>query len=110
VGSGGYDYDLYDGRPPRVRDSDTSGAAADSVVRNITELHREILALFDRATDGLTCDEVEVALQGRHQTISARVRELVLKGLIYDSQTRRQTRSGRRARVYRRQGGQQTLF
>lgn len=36
----------------------------------------------------------------RHQTASARVRELVLAGLIEDTGKRRKTRSGRGARVY----------
>jgi hypothetical protein len=49
---------------------------------------------------GATCDEVEQALEGRHQTISARIRELVLMHFIIDSKVRRLTRSGRLARVY----------
>lgn len=53
-----------------------------------------------RESGGATCDEVEVALGLRHQTASARLRELVLKGAIKDSGARRLTRSKRKAAVY----------
>ena len=49
---------------------------------------------------GATCDEIEEALDMRHQTASPRVRELVLMGAIEDSGHRRRTRSGSTARVY----------
>ena len=42
---------------------------------------------------GRTCDEVEAILRRPHQTVSARVRELVVAGRIYDCGERRATRS-----------------
>ena len=93
------EYILYDGRPPRV-DEDTSGAAADSIRPILNHLQEAVLDVLRDAPGGMTCDSVEAALSGRHQTISARVRELVLLGEIEDSGERRKTRSGRTARVY----------
>jgi len=49
---------------------------------------------------GATDDEIEVALGMRHQTASARRRDLVLSGLAKDSGKRRKTRSGRSATVW----------
>lgn len=52
------------------------------------------------AEDGATCDEVEVVLGLRHQTASARIRDLVIAKRIFDTGRRRLTRSGRKARIY----------
>jgi len=49
---------------------------------------------------GVTCDEVEVIADLRHQTASARLKELKDKGLVEDSGRRRKTRSGRGAAVH----------
>lgn len=54
-----------------------------------------------RERGGCTDDEIEVALNLRHQTASARRRGLVLKGLVVETAGRRKTRSGRRATVWR---------
>lgn len=75
---------------------DTSEAAAESI--EPTHLRRAVLTCF--GTTGRTCDEVEVLLDLRHQTASARIRELVMLGFLKDSGERRATRSGRQARVY----------
>jgi predicted transcriptional regulator len=53
-----------------------------------------------RHSQGMTCDEVEIALGLTHQTASARVNELMKKKLIIDSTLRRKTRSGRKATVW----------
>lgn len=53
-----------------------------------------------RGDYGATCDEIEVVLELRHQTASARCTELTLSKHIVDSGRRRLTRSRRRARVY----------
>ncbi len=50
---------------------------------------------------GVTCDEVEVALNLRHQTASARFTALFKRGDIVDSGERRPTRSGRKAIAWR---------
>lgn len=49
---------------------------------------------------GYTCDELEVATSYSHQNASVRITELRADGLIADSGRRRNTRSGRGARVY----------
>lgn len=49
---------------------------------------------------GATDDELEVALDLRHQTLSARRRELVQSERIVDSGETRKTRSGRSAVVW----------
>jgi hypothetical protein len=50
---------------------------------------------------GATCDEVELWSRLPHQTCGPRIRELVQLGLVVDSGTRRPTRSGRAAIVWR---------
>jgi len=52
-----------------------------------------------RGTTGLTSDELEGLTGWRHQTASARLRELVLAGLAKDTDRRRLTSSGRTAVV-----------
>ncbi len=97
----GEQYELYDGTPPHVPGSDTSLAAARSIARGITATHRRLLALFELAKDyGYTDDEMERALEMRHQSVSARRRELVLLGKVVDSGKRRVTSSGRTAAVW----------
>jgi hypothetical protein len=87
---------------PYVKGSDTSKAAADSMIKLAGHWRRrvyECIALAGAA--GMTCDEVEAKLGGKHQNISARVRELAKGGHIYfDQKVRRLTRSRRSARVY----------
>lgn len=106
--------DLYGGRPPFVRGSDTSEEAAESVIGITGKLRRMVYEEIWRASDGRTCDEVEERLGMRHQTASARIRELSQKGHIRDSGLRRTTRSGRPATVWKpvREPvpGQQSLF
>jgi hypothetical protein len=57
----------------------------------------ETITLFP---EGLTCDEVEDLMGGRHQTISPRINELWSDGKLDDSGHRRLTRSGRQAIVW----------
>ncbi len=89
----------YAGTTPRVAGSDTSALAGDSVLGSARSKRR---AVYDHicATGGATDDEVEVALDMRHQTASARRRELVLSGAVHDSGERRNTRSGCAATVW----------
>lgn len=92
----------YHGLPPFVADSDTSEDAALSVNASASSMRTRCLELIEQSgTSGMTCDELEVAMRMRHQTCSARLRELVLTEQIYDTGVRRTTRSGRSARVYR---------
>jgi hypothetical protein len=88
--------------PPFVAGSDTSEAAAVSMFGRAPTLREMVLGeLRRRAADGATNDELEAFFEWPHQTLSPRVRELVLKGHVVDSGNRRRTRSGRMAIVWR---------
>jgi len=78
----------------------TSREAYESVNRADDTLYSRVLnSLKDNPS---TCDEVEVDLQGRHQSVSSRIRKGVQDGYIEDSGEKRQTRTGRKAIVWRR--------
>lgn len=93
-------YPLYDGVHPHERASDTSFEAAVAMPESKAQVVREQVFRFVRDQGGATSDEVEAALDLRHQTASARLRELVLMERLCDSGARRRTRSGRRATVW----------
>lgn len=87
-----------------------SREAADSV-RPTTGAQREKVfsAIYERGPDGATCDEIERALGGTHQAISARFHELAGRQRMCTAparivelppEFRRRTRSGRPAGVY----------
>ena len=84
---------------PYVRGSDTSRDAAESMRPHVSRIERDVLAFVTLWGDA-TCDEVEFGMGLAHQTASARLRGLVLKGWIKDKGTTRPTSSGRAARVY----------
>jgi len=66
-----------------------------------TMLKFEIETYIERqGMSGATCDEIEAALNIRHQTASARVSELKEEARIHQAPFRRKTRSGRSAAVY----------
>lgn len=97
-----FDRHPYAGRTPRVRGSDTSEAAGDSALPNAGTVRRRVYdAILGRPR---TDEEIERLLGLRHQTASARRRELVLLGLVEDSLRRRQTSSGRFATVWKAVG------
>lgn len=50
-----------------------------------------------RSTQAMTCDQLETALGGTHQSVSAAVNKLAKNGLLKDSSYRDLTRSGRPA-------------
>jgi len=89
----------YNGTPPYARGSDTSEQAAVSAPPNAGTKRRRIYDLIV-ICGGATDDELEDRTGWRHQTVSARRRELVLSGLVVDSGKRRTTRSGRKAVVW----------
>lgn len=94
-----YDLFSYPHTPGFVKGSDTSEAAAASIPADT--LRAKVYAkIFRTGPAGMTCDECEVEMRGRHQTISARIRELVLGSSLVDTGRRRFTRSGRQAAVY----------
>ena len=86
---------------PFVKGRRTSFEAAQSIGSSLQRLEREILYFIELRRDrGATCDELEWCLGFSHQTSSARLRGLFLKGKIKDSSRRRKTRSGRGAIVW----------
>lgn len=86
---------------PFVSGSDTSAAAAASITPSAAQAMRDTIlaSVTASASVGLTCDEVEELHNMRHQTASARIKELKDEGLLLDSGRRRDTRSGRKAAV-----------
>lgn len=62
----------------------------------LNNLQRRILRLIT-ARDGITCDGIEAMLNMKHQTVSARIRELAQLGVIEPGPEPGKTRSGRRA-------------
>lgn len=99
----------YRGKPPHVN-TETSIAAAESIEPVAGTMRAQVLDCIrarEEFTLGLGCgplgctdDELEVLLSMRHQTASARRRELQLQGFIVDSGWTRTTRSGREAIVW----------
>lgn len=89
---------LYGGMPPHEAVS-TSQAAAVSVKPVTGRLRAQVLRTIEQNPDGLTDDDIEVLTGLKHQTASARRRELYLLGKIR-SIGERPTRSGRKAKVW----------
>jgi len=86
---------------PYVPHSDTSRKAAREMKGKGPVLRVKVYRyLQSRGPAGATDDEIEAALEMRHQTVSARRRELVQRGLAQDSGQRRKTSSGRTATVW----------
>lgn len=89
------------GGPGYVAGSDTSEFAARSVEGSAATLRAKVhLHVQAKGTDGATCDEIERELGLRHQTASARMRELEIRKLLKKTENRRRTQSGRYAAVY----------
>jgi hypothetical protein len=86
----------YPERPGYERPQ-TSQAAAHSL--DADSLRAKVLDFIKSRSDGATSDEVEIALGLRHQTASARIRELVLMGRLRKPGNTRKTSSGRSAEV-----------
>lgn len=79
----------------------TSQAAADRARLNAGTLRKEVYDLLTAAGEsGMTDEEIEVALAGKHQSISACRRSLVLDGWVTDSGQRRVLRNGNEATVW----------
>ena len=79
---------------------DTSYEAAASVENDLSRMRLLVWRAIRELGDA-TCDELEVELNMRHQTCSARLNDLYKRQDIYDSDLRRPTRSGRSAIVWR---------
>ena len=86
---------------PTQEHIDTSQASRNGL-RSKKNLYRSrIFSLIFNAPGGKTCDEVEVDLNLRHQTASCSIRFLTQDGWLYDTGTRRKTRAGRQAIVWK---------
>jgi len=94
------DYPLYGGFPPHENTPTSIEAAAR--IKDIAPTLREAVHrfIYARGKRGATDDEVEMYLKLRHQSASARRRELVQLHQVFDSGTTRNTRSGRKATVW----------
>jgi len=91
---------VYPNTPGFVRGSDTSEAAAKSLSQKaLSDLCQRICRYVAAQRNGVTSEEIQVALDLIHQTCSARTTELVLKGWLVDTGERRRTSTGRKARV-----------
>lgn len=90
--------DRYPSQPGWKR-RDTSRAAAESMKGRAQTLRDAALAVIKQSA-GLTADEVAAHLGESVLAIRPRVTELSAKGLIFDSRSRRQNASGKRAIVW----------
>jgi len=88
---------------------ETSQDAADSVREHLNAMCKQVLEAVRKCPGGLTCEQVEQLLGMKHQTASARLRDLMCLQpcpleFRPDKKTgkpqRRSTASGRTARIY----------
>ena len=79
--------------------ADTSGEAYRRAKKRGTQDAREVYEFVLRSGRNFTCDELEVAMGRTHQTMSARIMELVGAKLFSRTGAKRRTRSGSRANV-----------
>ncbi len=78
---------------------ETTREAYESVNRGNDSLYSRVLTqLSDNRSS--TCDELEVELEARHQSVSSRIRKGVQDGFIENSGEKRRTRTGRNAIVW----------
>ena len=104
-----FDQQPYGGTPPHVKDSDTSWEAALRVAGSAGSVRRRVFRYITSCLHyGTTDEEIEIELELRHQTASARRRELVILGLVIDSGKRRPTSSGCTATVWVEKGEEVT--
>jgi len=92
---------LHKASAPYEKESETSYAAAQSVLPTVgTVRNRVYITIFNSGTHGLTDEEVETATGLKHQTASARRRELWQAGLI-GTESERYNTTGRLAQVWK---------
>ena len=77
----------------------TSRDAYESVNRADDTLYDRVLNCIND-NGSMTCDEVEVEIGGRHQSVSSRIRKGVQDGYLMNSGVKRKTRTGRKAIVW----------
>lgn len=91
----------YPATPGYERESITSRIAAETMISSAAGVRERVFSFIDvQGRLGATSDEAERRLNLRHQTCSARFRELALAGRIVKANRRRNTSSGRPAEVF----------
>ena len=84
----------------RLDGGDTMVESAKAIAMEGRNLRATVLrVIIDKG--GATDEEIELRTGLKHQTASARRRELVISGLVEDSGERRLTTSGRKAIVWK---------
>lgn len=86
---------------PYTKGSRRAKKAWEPVDPLLNSTHVAILKFVRKRKKGATCDQTEVGLNRIHQTVSARITELVEWGYLIDTGNKRITRSGHKARVLR---------
>jgi len=94
--------------PKYAAGSDTSFLAAEAIAPHLSQLHALVLkTVLASGTTGMTCDEIEIALDMPHQTASPRINELMKPDpesgrpqLLFDIGARRKTSHGQLATVW----------
>lgn len=87
---------------PRVRGSQTSTDAAESIAPAVGTLQARVYEfLKSKADRGATDEEMQLGLDMSPSTQRPRRVELVRKGLVIDSGEKRETKSGRSAVVWK---------
>ena len=93
----------------RTQDPDTSHDAASSMTRGAQRQRDKILGLL-RDRGDLTADELDVSLFDGHHTAGRRLSELRELGLAERTDRKRDTRSGRKAYLWRLVENEPSLF
>lgn len=86
---------------PSVSGSATSRAAADEITPHLGRLQKLVLNVLAQAVEGLTDEEIQLALGMDGSTERPRRVWLTQKGFVEDSGNKKRTRSGRLAVVWR---------
>ena len=101
------DLPLFLPMPHYVATSDTSYDAAKSIRADLSALRRRVLSTVQAAPQGITCEQLEAITGLKHQTASARLKELQDRGQVdwkIDPRTGKHRRavnaSGRTAKLY----------
>jgi len=87
-------------RVPTYNQVETSRDSRDLLDRKKNEYRRKIFEEIKRH-GGMTCDELEISMELRHQTASCFIRVLTKEGLLRATDERRRTRTGRGAIVWK---------
>ncbi len=94
-----YPKGVYGGSPPHNW-QDTSVAAASAILEASDSLRGRVYRLIKSWPGGGTDEQVQLELEMRVQTETARRRELVLMGVVIDSGYRQTLTSGRQGIVW----------